>query len=425
MLIVDGNPGGRFFDRASAFLSIALAPGMDQGAPFMIEPVVLPAPQILSLESFDDFGAVILADVQRLPAATAAQLATWVTRGGGLLITPGRRAEPEFYNTWVGSAGRPVVPAGLEAPVAVPPDATPPVGPSQGTFDHRSLRKVADGGNGDLSSVRLASYWKLRLPEADKEAAAIAKLNTGEPFLALRKLGGGTVVMSCCPFDNEASNLATRSSFLPFIHELIYHLADPEGSALDLPPGASLSLRLAANLPASTDTEPARYGVLDPRGETRAAELSGSERGVLAEIPGDAMAGLYEMEIPTAARTGFEGLMTSAGTVPFSVGRPAGESGLTPLTGSQLAFVSGYFDLLQPADTADVLTILAGKSFGEELWKYLAIGALVLLLAEAALARWIARSRKTGANESVEFNSRNGPGKIFQKQLAKVRKEAA
>ena len=429
VLIVDGNPGGRFFDRASAFLSIALAPGMAEGAPFLIEPDVIPAPQVLSLTSFDDYGAVVLADVQRLPANIASLLAKWVGRGGGLLITPGRRAESEFYNNWSAGPGKPVAPATLDELAQIPPDTEPPVGPSLSTFNHRALRKAADAKAGDLSSWRLGSYWKLAVPEADRGASAIAKLNTGEPLLAARKLGSGTVFLSCCPFDNKSSNLATRNSFLPFIHEIVYYLADPDGGGLNLPPGASISLRLPADLPpAPADgetSEPPRFGVLDPRGETRAAAISASERGVLAEVPGDAMAGLYEMEIPTDRRGGFDGMLTAEGTVPFTVGRPADESRLTPLTGAQLGFVSGYFDLLQPEKPSEVLTILAGKSFGEELWKYLAVGVLFLLLVEAALARWIARARKTGSRESVEFESRKGPGRAFLKQLGKLKKEAA
>jgi len=419
VLIVDGNPGGRLFDRASAFLSIALAPGMAEGAPFMIEPVVLPAPQILSIDSFDDYAAVVLADVPRLPAGAAAKIAAWVARGGGLLVAPGRRAEPKFYNTWTGSSGLQVMPAALDRAVSVPPDATPPVSPSLSTFDHSALREVADGG--DFASVRIANYWSLRLPKTDPTVWTAAKLNTGEPFLTTRKLGAGTVFMSCIPFDNQASNLVTRSAFLPFVHEIVYHLSRPKGSGLDILPGASLSLLLDTQSPPG---QAARYGVLDPRGATRTAELSAGASGTLIEIPGDAMAGLYEIAIPVPERAHFEGLLTAAGTVPFSVGRAAGESQLTPLSSDARTFIAGYFDLLQPTTTADALTILAGKSFGEELWKYLAVGALFLLLGEAALGRWIARSRKTGAEESVDFDSRRGPGKGFRRQLAKVRKGA-
>jgi hypothetical protein len=80
-----------------------------------------------------------------------------------------------------------------------------------------------------------------------------------------------------------------------------------------------------------------------------------------------------------------------------------------------------YVDLLLPESREQVSGILMGKSFGEELWKYLALAALALLLGEIALSRWIAVQRRTGIEEVVDFEGMMQPGKEFQDALGKMR----
>ncbi|MDA3874109.1 MAG: BatA domain-containing protein, partial [Kiritimatiellae bacterium] len=114
VLIVDGNPGTRFFDSASAFAALALAPvpqtrqqagstsktdtpNSDQT---LIHPRIVNAADFLQLSSLDPYSVVILADVSKLPTAAAETLARFVETGGGLLVAHGRSSLPEFYNHW-------------------------------------------------------------------------------------------------------------------------------------------------------------------------------------------------------------------------------------------------------------------------------------------------------------------------------------
>ncbi|MEM6279309.1 MAG: hypothetical protein AAF733_07530, partial [Verrucomicrobiota bacterium] len=65
---------------------------------------------------------------------------------------------------------------------------------------------------------------------------------------------------------------------------------------------------------------------------------------------------------------------------------------------------------------------LNGNQFGEELWKYLVVGALLFLLIEVALSRWIAHSRRLGEEITIQFESRESPSDAFHEQLAKMGK---
>jgi hypothetical protein len=79
-------------------------------------------------------------------------------------------------------------------------------------------------------------------------------------------------------------------------------------------------------------------------------------------------------------------------------------------------------DLVEARSVEDLLAVLSGKRFGQELWKYLAIGAFFLLLAEVALARWISKSRRAGEEVRVDFEDRGGPDAATMERMKQLRK---
>lgn len=415
VLIIDGDPAPSFFDRASAFIELALAPGMLGDQNYLIEPTVVPAPQILNVQSFDAYQAVILADVPRLPAQIATRLEDYVRAGGGLLIAPGRRALPDFYNRWLAA------PAQLRQAITTDAAALVPA-PDLASFTHPALRRVAAPGSGDLASAALENYWQL---EASAPGAIIAAtLDNGAPFIASLALGSGKVVMTCCSLDTKSGNLATRQSFLPLVHEIIYHIANPDGLQLNLDPAATLTLLLDPDLTSPEELPIDTYAVTGPHGQLREAEIVSTRQGTIARISGGTMAGLYEIEIPESDREPLARILTPANTIPFTVKRLAEESQLTPLSHGDLAFLSRYLDVVEATSPKDILTILAGHRYGHELWRLLALGVLLLLILEIALSRWIAITRRTGSQEVIEFESGSDNSGKFRDQLERIKAQS-
>jgi hypothetical protein len=399
VLLVDGNPSSRFFDRATAFVETALAPGLNADAAWLVEPVVMSATQIVDNTSFSEYQAIILCDVPQLPARVTARLDDYVKNtGGGLIVATGQRADQKFYQQWQ------LLPGKLEKQITAQVDQAP-VNPVLGTFDHHALRKVADSKQSDFSTVNLTSYWQLT---PAKDAHKAAALTNGDPFVLTRSIGNGTVIQIGCSLDTRSGTLPTRQAFVPFIHELTYYLANPEAFQLNLTPSTELSLTLkreSGSDSVSTSSESLSYPLITPIGEEFPVNIITSGSTLFARFTGVPAAGIYEIRVPARDQPALATLVNTAGTIPFTVIRPAGESTLNPLTDQDFAFMNRYVEVLQPKNSTDILTILAGKSFGEELWKYLAIAALFLLVAEVALTRWIATNRKTGDNETVTFHS--------------------
>jgi hypothetical protein len=265
VLIVDGRSAPRFFDRAASFTALALAPAsstartagvdstdsgetiIEDPVRFLVEPRVLPVAEILNAGQFNQLDAVILADVPRLPEAVADRLLTFVKNGGGLLVAPGQRAHTEFYNAWRDSDGQALLPAQLGKNFVVAPLDDPP-SPSVATFGHPGLRKIADPKQSDFASVQVSGYWPLEVPASQATDSAIgARLSNGEPFLVSRRYGNGQVILLDTSLDTTTGNLPTRQSFLPFIHELVYQLANPSAYDLNLDAGWDVALHLSGN----------------------------------------------------------------------------------------------------------------------------------------------------------------------------------
>ncbi|MFW6108283.1 MAG: PA14 domain-containing protein [bacterium] len=252
VLIVDGTPATRPLGGAADFIDIALTPkgeneqlagnpghDADDGVRYLVEPTVVPAPDIASVTDLDRYAAVILANVPRLPAAVAQRLARYVQRGGGLLLAPGMRVKPTFYNAWTTQSAESVAPARLADRCNADAD---PARLEPKTFSHPALQLVAASPQSDTATALVKSYWKLAADERDSAVRVGGRFHTGEPFLVERELGEGYVLMTAAPLDASVSNLPALKSFVPLVHEMVYYLAAPMMLDPNVAPGAQATL---------------------------------------------------------------------------------------------------------------------------------------------------------------------------------------
>lgn len=223
VVLVDGNPTGSFFSRAAGHTALALAPasalvhGAPAGKDFLMDPLVIPAPEV-TVESLAAAEVVVLADVARLPAALAAALADRTAAGAGLLVIAGPRAEPAFFNAWAGADG-PLLPVTLEDEAM----SEQGVSPLPNTFRAAALAWAADDRRSDLGGALIRRWRKSSLRPASGTLAAV--FTNGDPFLATRNYGRGRCAVTTCAFDARAGNLPGRTSFVPLVHELVAWVA--------------------------------------------------------------------------------------------------------------------------------------------------------------------------------------------------------
>lgn len=567
VLLVEGNPGVRFKDQATGFLNAALRPEIQlkvadatsaKPRRFLVSPKVEAASVTARRTSFRDCSVVVLADVPQLPQEVADRLAEFVANGGGLLITPGANIRPEFYNAWTWKGER-VIPLPLRTfnqPSLF--RRRPSLSPE--TFVGKTVRNL--NTQNDLSRAVIAGWWQLDFSEHPQNVEA--SLTTGDPFLAVGNLGRGKVAMTAFPLDASLSNLPSLSSFLPFVHEVAYALANPTTAKLNISPSASPTLLLSpggqlaalqtrglkgtyyrktnfsgkssqridpgisfnwgdnAPLPkmprdnfsvrwtgsfippedgdynfAAQADDSARVWVngkdghesqkltggnpydlrvdyLEQNGgasvqltyggaagrsglvpesalapilpnEVEALSLTDSTIVQLANAPtnsipaqfvhnADGLAlyvkaslepGLYEAVPAESFETMLASFTNEKGVIPFVVLAGIAESDLSPTLPDDLTFLRRFINLTLATKPDDITTSLRGKRFGKEIWRTLAAAALLFVLIELLLARWIAIQRHTGQEEEIAFEKATGAPDPFQKQLAYLRERNA
>jgi hypothetical protein len=419
VLLVDGAPAERFFQGATGFLRLALTPQNEESpavsggkpVPFLIAPKVVSATALPgALKELPQYRVVVLANVARLPASVCEPLAQFVREGGGLLLLPGQRSEPQFYSLWRTAAGDPLSPALMYARRA---SLDEPARPELRSFTHPALQLVADPRVSDVGRALVRSFWKLAADPRDPAVRLAGQLSTGEPFLVERQVGKGCVLMASLAFDHRDSNLPSLKCFVPLVHELVYYLAAPLNPELNLLPGEDPALELvpgradvainrqeAAKLVAARDPG---VTVLTPTLGVKPARFAGNAERVAVRFAGTHEPGLYSINLPPQ-------VAPPAGTnaqarIPFAVVPSSAENTLAFLSDADESLLRARVPFFKARTAQELLTALRGEVPGEELWKLLAAGALLALLGEIALSRWIALQRRLHATETVAFRS--------------------
>ena len=284
VLVVDGESSADIFRRGSTYVALALRPELEHIAAaaakkqpageaaagaaergFLLDTRVEDITVAGRRTGFGGFAAVVLMNVPRLPEPLLEKLADYVNRGGGLFFMPGPRTDRELFNGWK-LAGESVLPLQLgpvvsnaRAPRAeAAQDGAGDAGAERkrsavdpSSFMGDAIRRFRTGS--DLGTVEPENFVELQ-EGVSGAANVIARFTTGQPFLAMRTLGRGTVCLSAMPFDLDSGIVAKRG-FVPLMHELAYSLARPLAVRLDVAPSDGLSVLLASSSAAQEASE--------------------------------------------------------------------------------------------------------------------------------------------------------------------------
>ena len=417
VLIIEGTPSAE--PGAGTFMRIALSPGGLAGGPAtpatatsrdareqelrnLVAPEVIDAPSVAKLTDLSRYRMVILADVPMLPEALANELGSFVRDGGGLLIVPGDleglKGAPQtrFYETWTDTAGKPICPAKLAQKIS---SLELPVRLADRTFTHPALELAADY----VGPVLVNTYWRLEPYEKDPAVRVGGYFDSGHPFLVARAAGKGHVVMIATSLDGRQNNLPrVRACFVPLVHELVYFLASSPATGGNFQSGAEVSIPLPQGLDKSADWVSGAIKVLTPSNERRPARLieeSGRRRlhFAAADAPG-----VYRFLLPSRS-AGARTQPVARDSLMFVVRNQPAESRLTTLDADDLKAVQQHVDLAVAGTTQELTAMVHGGTPGQEVWKGLVLCAVLALLGEIAITRWIARQRRTHAASPVEF----------------------
>jgi hypothetical protein len=177
----------------------------------------------------DRHRVVILNDAAALSSGDA--LKRFVASGGGLLVVLGERAVwgTDSNDLLPGTPGNVVDRPGRGGSLA------------ELDYSHPILELFKTPRSGNLSTARFFRYRGITMKPAPaaakpgvKQAPAqrvIARFDDGAVAMAERTIGSGQVILWSSTLDNYWNDLAPKPVYLPFVHEVVRHLATYEAPA--------------------------------------------------------------------------------------------------------------------------------------------------------------------------------------------------
>lgn len=428
VLLVNGEPSKTTPDRDEVFwLRAAFQPtNADDAAPieFLVRPTAVD-PALLDSTDLAGYYAVVLANVSKISDAMHERLREFVRDGGGLLVAPGAKADRDFYNDVLYAGGAGLLPAALGEPADLKPVASEAAGPAVDGGELISTDKPAravpitmqppPAGHPALIGSAEPSLWPAMIVRrhyplsADAEAgkaAVVLKLSTGEPYAYEHPFGLGRVVLIGGPLDADWSSAPLHRGYAIVANELMYYLSAPRRVLLNVEPGQKLIVPLPERATAAT------YATVTPPGVDKPIDLTRVFEGGrhVFKYAQTAAPGVYEVHFGGLRPPMLE--ETEAGvpiydTVLYTVDRDPAESFMTVMEPKARERVSEWLagGVMFHDEPQKLLRSMAVTDPGREIWKWLAVAVVSLLLLEILLSRWITARRQGDLLGKVQFGA--------------------
>lgn len=352
---------------------------------------------------FDRFGTIYLCNVPKLDSSIANSLARYVEEGGGLTVLLGTVCDKSFYNSWLWKSSH-VIPIALldySDRVQVKED---PIELDWASVQHPALKSWISSGEHDLSEWKINQYWRSSVINSEKNSTdqTCIKYLNGDLFAAEQTLGRGRVIVQTSAPDPHANNFIRRISF-PVWHHLLTRYNSLQGVTglhqnptstwiVEIPIAVDHGLREKALTP-----PPTTVLLRDPKGAERTVPLTRVGRFWRVDLGQACLPGLYTL-------SDLLGQSLNPTIWRLSIERDASEADLSKASEAQISAIASSMEIKLLTDDSGWIEVATGSALKKEWWYLFAYAALVLLVAESLVLRWLATMRgQTGLLESAIF----------------------
>jgi hypothetical protein len=392
VLLLNGNPAADPFENEALYLRTALTSTVPRDKPAAgaaslarqiqqsLQVVEIPEPA-LNAESLRDASAVILADCGRLNGQQFAWLQDFVRDGGGLVIFPGVRVNPDVYNTQFfrlpGPAKQKFVAATL--------------GAAQGDvekgddfrrlelidYTHPALRVFDDPKARYFATAAFYRRFAL-VPDASPDAVwPLAGYSAKEPALVESRFGDGRVLLATFPATGSWSSLPLKPEFVPLVLRLVSHAerrAELDAPSVTPPDGV-------AEITATVAWNPATATVTDPAGHAGDVTFQPVGTRLVGGFERTALAGYYGVEVK-----GGKPNEPKSGKTAFAVNLAPEESRLAAAPEEDIRRWLPGVSLRVVDASAEAQQQFGSVGEGTEIWRYLLALTFIVIAVEFMLS---------------------------------------
>ncbi|RYD90615.1 MAG: hypothetical protein EOP50_15690 [Sphingobacteriales bacterium] len=173
VVLVNGDPSPEPLKGETDFAEIALQPfsaGRVEMADLIATKVV--RPEDLNGQTLNEAAVVVLGNVRKLESNQLRALEEFVRNGGGLLVFPGNRVDPNSWNSDLWKSGKGLIPAGVGALSGDIKEDSPTISILAERYNNPALELFNDPRNGTISDSAIRLWFKLQ--EAPADAGAVS-----------------------------------------------------------------------------------------------------------------------------------------------------------------------------------------------------------------------------------------------------------
>jgi hypothetical protein len=404
VLLADGEPQGGGRESETFYLRHALLPVPRPEIEQYYNKVTTINYTELDSAKLDQYDAVFLCNVPDFTESTAATFADYLRRGGGLVFFPGGAILPRSYNELLSKKWQ-FLPAELGEARGDASKEDEFTLLQDKNFDHPIAAMWNDPGSSGTLNVHFYRMFDL-VPVADEKTGPEVVKNAqgvevgrprtvlrfqskgeGEPARAAmmeRTWGAGRVVLFASTADTAWNDMGARPHvFIPLVHRTLGSIVSRQDESLNVRVGERLSWRAEQNM----------------IGREALVTRPGFAPGDAAATEARRIALVGNTPVLTYEDTSFAGAyhVKVAGDEPanlvFAAQPDPAESALEELDAQQLRDLGNVAEVLRWTAGMPLAETIQRKRVGTELWKYLALVALVLATTETLLAHWFSKSK--------------------------------
>lgn len=268
-------------------------------------------------EPLQNYAVICLLNVADPSVEMWTRLGNYIEQGGGVAVFLGNKVKREAYSY---PAVQRVIPADVRAFLTF----SPPEFLDVQNLTHPVLRRFAELGTADLSSIEINRYWRVT-PAANASVIAPYTNPERDPALIERAQGKGRVLLMTTPVDRQGWNdLPVFWSFSPLADQMMRYLSRAGQTPFNYTAGDEVSIAL--------DSAPPVDGYLLRKPGLQQVRVEASPGTTSLLIRDADQIGNYRV-LSAAKETAFER--------GFTVNAPPSESNLSRLSADQLDALLG------------------------------------------------------------------------------------
>jgi hypothetical protein len=243
------------------YLERALAPANSIGGAFRIATLI---PDAFTAAGLSSYAVIFCVNLPALSPPAAEKLREYAHDGGHIVWVCGRNVHPADYNAMNALAQGELLPAMLEELRQPLPGGVESWHVGFLDKDDRALGPLTEPAS-LYQSILVTKHFPIAWTDGGP-GHVLARLDDGQPLLAERPLGAGSVLLLGTALHVDWTNLPVKLIFLPLLTRLTFHLAGTDTERTMALAGAPVAIPVGKG-PRSVQRQPFEVDVVRPSGE--------------------------------------------------------------------------------------------------------------------------------------------------------------